>query len=110
MSAPDYIGVVFRRAVPLRYDGFPHGLALLPAGMMLADIGAPSHRTAAVYLVDPDCAGRALNDAAIDAYVRAKTPVLVFAARGRDLRPFLRRAPQFRARGYTVEAIARGHA
>ena len=105
MSFPDYVAFSVGSTIPLRYEGFPHGLALLPHGITIADVGDPGHRFAGVFLIDPDCAGMALNDSSLDHYIRAKKPIFLFAVRARDLRPFLKRADGFRRRGVTVEAI-----
>ena len=103
MSLPDYISI--GHAIPPKYSEYPHAIALLPPGVTLEDVGDPGHRFAGIFLVDPDCAGMALNDPAFEHYIATKTPVFVYAARARDLRPFLRRAEAFRRRDVSVEAI-----
>lgn len=105
MSVPDYISVTSGPVVIPRYADHPRAVAILPIGVGIDDVGGPGQRIAGIFLVDPDCAGQALNDTALDAYLRARTPILIFAARARDLRPFLRRAEAFRARGMTIETM-----
>ncbi len=58
------------------------------------------------FLVEPGCARDALNDPALDGYLRVNLPVLIYARRACDLRPFLRRANSFLSLGYAVEVLA----
>ena len=104
MSAPDHIAIVTGQ-IPTRRPSHPHGLALLPIGVAVADVGGPGQRFVGVFLVDPDCAALAMNDDALDRYIRTKKPVFIHASRARDLRPFMRRAEQFRRRGFSVEVL-----
>ena len=93
-------------SIPPYFPGFPHLAVLLPRGIALGDLGGPSARAVGVFLIDPDAAYSALNDRALDGYLREKVPVLFCASRVRDLRPFLRRADRFKARGFSVELVA----
>jgi hypothetical protein len=105
MSLPDYMVLCRGGDVPPRIDGFSHRLALLPAGVAIGNLGGAECRQSGVFLIEPDCAHEALSDPAFDAYLRAKVPVLLYARRARDLRPMLRRAEAFRARGYAAEVL-----
>jgi hypothetical protein len=105
VSVPDHIAIIAGAGVIQQFASHPHSLALLPAGVSIEDVGEPGHRFAGVFLIDADCAGIALNDDALDRYIRSRTPVFIHAARARDLRPFLRRREQFRRRGVVVEVL-----
>lgn len=105
MSRPDAIALCWGK-LPPRFSGYPHSIVLLPMGVTLEQVGGPDRHTAGIFLIDPDCAELALNDAALDAYISARVPVFLFASRPRDLRPFLRRADAFRRRGITIEVVA----
>jgi hypothetical protein len=105
VSLPDYVMLCRGGDVPPRIDGFPHRLALLPAGVGVDDLGEAGCRQSGVFLIEPDCAHEALSDPAFDAYLRAKVPVLLYGRRARDLRPMLRRIEAFRARGYSAEVL-----
>lgn len=105
MSLPDRIAVVTGDQIPTRFPTHPHSLALLPVGVSIDEVGAPGQQFCGVFLVDPDCAGIALNDSALDGYIKAKRPIFIHAARARDLRPFFRRAEQFGRRGVVLEVL-----
>jgi len=106
MSVPDRIAIVTGDQIPTRFPTHPHILALLPTGVTADQVGTPGHRFCGVFLVDPDCAGIALNDDALDNCFKPKQPVFVHATRARDLRPFLRRAEQFGRHGVVVEMLS----
>ncbi len=99
MSLPDYM-VISRDPAPPNIDGFSHSLILRPIDPATARQGQ-----SAGFMIEPDCGRDALNDPALDGYLKASMPVLIFARRARDLRPFLRRADSFRDRGYAVEVV-----
>ena len=103
MSDPDCLLFIPAERMPPRIDGFPHRLLLLPGGTTVANLGAPDRHASAIWLLEPDCAREALNDPAFNSYLQHKVAVLVYARRGRDLRPFLKRADAFRRRGYAAE-------
>jgi hypothetical protein len=98
MSIPDYI-VISRNETHVRFDGFQHRLVLRP----ISDAGRSGQSGA--FLIEPGCAPVTLNDPALDAYLKAKIPVLLFARKARDLRPFLRRSESFVQRGFRIEAM-----
>lgn len=106
MSRPDCVALMWGTAIPPRFTSHPYCIALLPIGLTVDQVGDPDQRVAGIFLVDPDCAGVALNDPAVDEYLKSKTPVFVFATRPRDLRPFLRRGEAFRRRGTTIEVMS----
>lgn len=105
MSVPDHIAIITGDKIPTRFPTHPHSLALLPVGVSVDEVGAPGQQFCGVFLVDPDCAGIALNDDALDGYIKARRPVFIHATRPRDLRPFLRRVEQFRRCGVVVEVL-----
>jgi hypothetical protein len=92
---PDYI-LLYDPAKAPEFPGFPHRLVLIP--------NKPSdgpHRP--VFLIEPDSSAEVLNGTALDGYMRLRLPVSIRARRGRDLRPFLKRAAAFQKRGYKLE-------
>ena len=101
---PDYVVLADPSLLPLPVAGFPHRIALLPGEttleMVLAERGF-----IATFLVEPDCSDEALNSRALTEYLDRRIAVLVYARRACDLRPFLRRAERFQARGYSVVAL-----
>jgi hypothetical protein len=105
LSLPDYILLARDGNIPPRFPDFPHAVALLPSGIGVDQLGTEAARSCCCFLVDPDCAHVALNDPALSAYLVERLPVIVSAQRRRDLKPFLRRADAFRARGYSVEVM-----
>lgn len=100
MSLPDYM-VIHHDPTPPPIPGFPHRLILRPIGP-----ATTRYCQSAAFLLEPGCASEALNDPALDGYLKAGIPVLVYARRTRDLRPVLRRGESFLGRGYVVEVLA----
>ncbi len=100
---PDYL-YLSKDLVPPQFRGFPHRLALLPAGVTLETIGSAPH-VAAAFLIDVDCGFDLLNGAALAGYLAERVPVLLHAERRRDLKPFRRRAAVFKARGYVLTEV-----
>lgn len=107
MSAlPDYIAIVPNSAdIPVSWPGFPHTIALLPDGHALNDLLA-TPRVWGTFLIEPASTDEALNGAALPGYLKARTPVLIYARRPRDLRPILRQADAMRRRGYRIEVLS----
>ncbi len=103
MSLPDYLVLAPDGALPPGIDGFPHRIVLLPSGTDAAKLSAVHHSGA--FLIEPECAREALNDNALDLYIQKRMAVWFYARRARDLRPILRRAEAFRARGYALEVL-----
>lgn len=100
---PDFVAISYPPCLP-RWPGFPHRLALLPAGHTFDELLA-TPRSWATFLIEPDSAGEVLNGAALNAYLGACVPIVLQARRARDLRPFLRRVEAFRRRGYEAEML-----
>ena len=90
--------------VPVRWRGFPHSIVLLPDGQTLDALRA-TPRAWATFLIEPDCAGEALNGLALPEYLKARVPILMHARRARDLRPIMRRSDSFRQRGYVLAVL-----
>ena len=101
---PDYAMICPAGHVPA-FAGFPFRLFLLPAGMTVTTaLAAPG--LAGAFLIEPGSIGEVMNGTALPAYLAEGVPIFLHARRVRDLRPLLRRAPQFQARGYS--AVVRG--
>lgn len=105
MSLPDYILLARDGDIPPRFPDFPHAIALLPAGISVDHLGTESARRCCCFLVDHDCAHVALSDPALAEYLAQRLPVILYAQRRRDLKPFLRRSDAFKARGYSVAVM-----
>ncbi len=91
--------------VLMRFDGFSYTVALLPDGLDLSSLSTSPH-VVGTFLVEPDSVGEVLNGRALSTYLDHRVPVLIHARRERDLRPILRRATTFAARGYRIEVLA----
>ena len=79
MSLPDYLLLCRRADLPPKFSGFPHSVALLPDGFNVEDLGKPENRQSGAFLVEPGCAHQTLSDPALNAYLMARTPVIVCA-------------------------------
>ena len=100
MTDPAYICLA-KPQIPPRFRDYPHRLALLPGGMTLEKLGSAPH-VCGCFLIDTGCGSATLNEPALAGYLTARVPILLHAQRPKDLRPFLKRAAVFRARGFEL--------
>ncbi len=101
---PDY-ALLHHATTAARFPHCPHNLALLPDGLTLAEMSEVG-RVSAAFLVDRDCGLDTLNGRALASYLDQRIAVKIHAQRAGDLRPFLRRAEMFKARGYRAEVFS----